>query len=75
MLPVFRLSPSVRGGWCSAVQESPRMVVEGPVYTCLHVSSRALHQIRHVAHYLLNPKWEHLFLSFAVPSTLSDLNL
>lgn len=46
------------------------MVVEG-----LCVSGRALHQIRHVAHYLLNPKCEHLFLPFAVPSTLGDLNL
>lgn len=33
VLPVFRLSPSVRGGGCSAVQESPRTVVEGSVCT------------------------------------------
>lgn len=43
------------------------MVVEGSMSTRLCVSGRA--------HYLLNPKCEHLFLPFAVPSTLSDLNL
>lgn len=61
MLSVFRLSPSERGSWCSAVQESPKIVVNS-VCTCLCVSNRALHQIRHMAHYLLNLKCEHLFL-------------
>lgn len=35
----------MKGDWCYTVQESPRMVVEGPMCICLCVNNRALHQI------------------------------